>query len=261
MNHFSTALVGGACSGMAVDLMFFPLDTIKTRLQSPQGFLAAGGLRGMYRGVGSTLAASAPGAALFFATYDMVKRHGSQVQETWGVPAAAVHMTAATVAEAAACCVRVPAEVVKQRAQVGTRSTWATFQWTLRHQGGFRGLYRGYGATLLREVPFTAIQFGLYEALREARGTPAGVAGGVAGGAAAWITCPLDVVKTRVMLAGDASSAAVWNNVTELWASRGIRAFFAGAVPRTLWISAGGAVFLGVYDAVTTTLRNDTKPL
>jgi len=28
----------------------------------------------------------------------------------------------------------------------------------------------------------------------------------------------------------------------------GVKALFAGVVPRTMWISAGGAVFLGVYE-------------
>ena len=30
--------------------------------------------------------------------------------------------------------------------------------------------------------------------------------------------------------------------------SEGFGVVFAGVVPRTLWISAGGAVFLGVYE-------------
>lgn len=44
-----------------MDLLFFPIDTLKTRLQSAQGFLAAGGLRGVYKGVGSVIVGSAPG--------------------------------------------------------------------------------------------------------------------------------------------------------------------------------------------------------
>lgn len=34
----------------------------------------------------------------------------------------------------------------------------------------------------------------------------------------------------------------------QIYVSEGGRALFAGVVPRTLWISAGGAVFLGVYE-------------
>jgi solute carrier family 25 S-adenosylmethionine transporter 26 len=41
--------------------MFFPLDTIKTRVQSSQGFWTSGGFKGVYRGVGSVGLGSAPG--------------------------------------------------------------------------------------------------------------------------------------------------------------------------------------------------------
>ena len=48
---FQTALLAGALAGTTVDLSLFPLDTLKTRLQSADGFFAAGGFRGIYRGV------------------------------------------------------------------------------------------------------------------------------------------------------------------------------------------------------------------
>lgn len=44
-----------------MDLMFYPIDTIKTRLQSQQGFVKAGGFKGIYKGVGSVGVGSAPG--------------------------------------------------------------------------------------------------------------------------------------------------------------------------------------------------------
>ena len=34
----------------------------------------------------------------------------------------------------------------------------------------------------------------------------------------------------------------------QIYVNEGAKALFAGAVPRTLWISAGGAVFLGAYE-------------
>ena len=80
----------------------------------------------------------------------------------------------------------------------------------LRREGA-AGLYRGYCTTVLREVPFSLLQFPAWEALKAeaaARSgrecaTPAQSAacGAVAGGAAAAATTPLDVAKTRIMLA------------------------------------------------------------
>ncbi len=58
---------------MGVDFILFPLDTIKTRLQSKKGFIGAGGFRGIYSGLSSTMIGSAPTAALFFAIYEKSK--------------------------------------------------------------------------------------------------------------------------------------------------------------------------------------------
>jgi solute carrier family 25 S-adenosylmethionine transporter 26 len=57
-----------------VDVILFPLDTLKTRLQSAGGLASSGGLRGLYSGLSSTLVGSAPGAALFFLTYESMKQ-------------------------------------------------------------------------------------------------------------------------------------------------------------------------------------------
>jgi solute carrier family 25 (mitochondrial S-adenosylmethionine transporter), member 26 len=81
-------------AGTSVDLLFFPIDTIKTRLQSERGFIKAGGFKGVYKGVGSVVVGSAPGglilppriflcmrslncisAAIFFSTYELMKKH------------------------------------------------------------------------------------------------------------------------------------------------------------------------------------------
>jgi Mitochondrial carrier protein len=58
---FTTALIAGGFAGMSVDVVLFPIDTIKTRLQAPQGFWQVGGFRGMYNGIGAVVIGSAPG--------------------------------------------------------------------------------------------------------------------------------------------------------------------------------------------------------
>lgn len=72
-NAFIVSLLSGAAAGNGVDIILFPLDTIKTRLQSKLGFRKAGGFRGIYNGLPSTLLGSAPTAALFFTIYDTTK--------------------------------------------------------------------------------------------------------------------------------------------------------------------------------------------
>jgi len=85
---------------------------------------------------------------------------------------------------------------------------------------------------------------------RSLRAHEAAVCGSVAGGFAAAATTPLDVLKTRVMLDMRANKQlpSIAERAGEIYRAGGLRAFFAGLVPRTLWISAGGSVFLGVYE-------------
>lgn len=293
---FQTALLAGALAGTTVDLSLFPLDTLKTRLQSSAGFFASGGFRGIYRGVGSALVGSAPGAAFFFCTYESTKAFlsASPSFQSGGKRSQAVeHMLAASAGEVAACAVRVPTEVVKQRAQAGQHggSSAAALGAILRHRhtvglaGVWRELYRGWGITVMREVPFTILQFPLWEALkawgrerrvRTGRGLLGDVAthphpgagdsvvgevsaaesalyGSISGGVAAAVTTPLDVLKTRVMLSTNRES--IGRIVRTILKENGVRPFFAGIGPRVMWISAGGAIFLGSYQWAVNSLE------
>ncbi|KAG2352136.1 mitochondrial carrier domain-containing protein [Suillus spraguei] len=200
--------VPGGLAGTAVDLLFFPIDTVKTRLQSAQGFINAGGFRGIYKGVGSVVVGSAPGAAAFFSTYEAMK-HSIPLH---GQLAPVNHMLSASVAEAA-CLIRVPTEVIKTGTQTSmygaSASSFKAATLVLEHDG-IRGFYRGFWTTIMREIPFTSLQFPLYEFLKHRLSIyldrkplyahEAAVCGSIAGGTAAALTTPLDVLKTRVML-------------------------------------------------------------
>ncbi|CCX29783.1 mitochondrial carrier domain-containing protein [Pyronema domesticum] len=250
------SLIAGGFAGTAVDLSLFPLDTLKTRLQSKGGFFANGGWSGVYKGVGSVIAGSAPGAALFFVTYEHVK---STVSPN-GQPGAFAHMLAASLGEIAACSIRVPTEVVKQRAQASQfSSSWKALSHIFTANQGavavWRELYRGWGVTVMREIPFTVIQFPLWEGMKEWRGKQKGrkanpvesaVFGSISGGFAAACTTPLDVLKTRLMLAKQRQSAL--STFKSIVAEEGTGALFKGITPRVIWISIGGAIFLGAWD-------------
>ena len=70
---FKRALLAGGAAGFAVDVSLFPIDTLKTRLQAPGGFIKAGGFRGVYNGLGIAALGSAPGSMFFFSTYEGTK--------------------------------------------------------------------------------------------------------------------------------------------------------------------------------------------
>merc|ERR1712083_1064802 len=113
------------------------------------------------------------------------------------------------VSEMASLLVRVPSEVVKQRMQVGVQSGQLIgLVGHIHRTEGFAGFYAGFAATCYRSVPFALIQFPVYEELKRRMDRRAkhawwtgGASGALAGGIAAVVTTPLDVIKTRIMLA------------------------------------------------------------
>ncbi|XP_032146303.1 S-adenosylmethionine mitochondrial carrier protein isoform X2 [Sapajus apella] len=255
---FMASLVAGGIAGVSVDLILFPLDTIKTRLQSPQGFHKAGGFHGIYAGVPSAAIGSFPNAAAFFITYEYVKWFLHTDSSSYLTPMK--HMLAASAGEVVACLIRVPSEVVKQRAQVSASTRTFQIFSNILYEEGIQGLYRGYKSTVLREIPFSLVQFPLWESLKAlwswrqdhvVDSWQSAVCGAFAGGFAAAVTTPLDVAKTRIMLAKAGSSTASGNVLSALhrvWRSQGLAGLFAGVFPRITAISLGGFIFLGTYD-------------
>jgi solute carrier family 25 S-adenosylmethionine transporter 26 len=73
------------------------------------------------------------------------------------------------------------------------------------------------------------------------------------GGFSAAVTTPLDVAKTRVILAEKASpeaKARLLPMVIKIGQREGLSGMFAGIVPRALGVSFGGFIFFGAYESV-----------
>lgn len=317
-------LLSGAFAGLAVDLSLFPIDTVKTRLQAPGGLVANGGFRGVYAGMGSIAAGSAPGAALFFLSYETalsaLRPRGARPGDKHGV---ATTIAASSVAECLACLIRVPTEVVKQRTQASRprpssatasvalsgspsaaaaaasaeseerRSSYRTLR-SILATGGVRGLYRGFSATLLREVPFVCLQFPLWEYLKalavaeragavprrlyingtaddddddndrwasdrrpenEMQATAAEAAlCGAVAGSIAAAATTPLDVVKTRTMLHDGPPRSWLATAASVARNEGPSAFFRGIVPRVGWISVGGFIFLGGYSLARDTL-------
>jgi len=263
---FTLALIAGGCAGTAVDVALHPLDTLRTRLQSEEGFLKAGGFRGVYRGILSATLGSAPGAAAFFSTYETMKKvikANAGGSEHW-----THHAGASSCGEVAACLVRVPTAVLTQNMQVGRYSSLNEAVTSTYRSAGLRGFYAGYGTTVAREIPFAFIQFPIYEAFKktwssfqgkETNPVQGAICGSVAGAIAGAVTTPLDVAKTRIMLEKNVEGevkryGGTVNTLRTIHAEEGASALFKGLGPRVMWITIGGFIFFGAYEQSTSLL-------
>lgn len=255
------AMVAGGLAGVSVDIALFPLDTVKTRLQSSQGFMKAGGFSGIYRGLASAAAGSFPTAATFFVVYETAKP--GLEQSIGSTPA---HMVAGAMGETCACLLRVPTENVKQKMQAGVyKKTGEALRGIMAGQG-VAGFWTGYGTTVAREIPFSMIQFPLWEGskarLSASLDRPlwpweSAACGSASGAFAAAVTTPLDVVKTRLMLGADAGGKPYHGMVQtfkRIHAEEGAAKLLSGIVPRVFWIGIGGFVFFGAYESARVAL-------
>ncbi|XP_017576526.1 mitochondrial glutamate carrier 1 [Pygocentrus nattereri] len=170
-----------------------------------------------------------------------------------------------------------PSLVASRTAQAGhaaaRRASATSITLELLRTRGLRGLYRGTGATLLRDVPFSMIYFPLFAKLNavgrreDLHGNPQDrapfmqsfMAGCAAGSVAAVAVTPLDVIKTRLQTLqkgqGEDSYRGIIDCTRRILNREGPLAFLKGATCRALVIAplfgiAQGVYFLGIGEKV-----------
>ncbi|XP_070612587.1 mitochondrial glutamate carrier 2 [Erythrolamprus reginae] len=129
----------------------------------------------------------------------------------------------------------------------------------LRTQG-IAGLYKGLGATLLRDVPFSIIYFPLFANLNKlgqktseekASFFHSFLSGCAAGSLAAVAVTPLDVLKTRIQTLQKGLGEDTYNGIIDcarkIWIHEGPSAFMKGAGCRALVIAPLFGIAQGVY--------------
>ncbi|RPA96810.1 mitochondrial carrier [Choiromyces venosus 120613-1] len=265
-------IIAGPTAGFAVCLAFYPFDTLKTRVQSPAfRKLAAEAahprkmwLRGLYQGIGPIILATMPGSAVFFTSYESSKRF--LLTSAPQIPEPITHVFASSLAEVLGCVVATPAEVIKQNAQVLHETKGSSSLAALELIGrNPKDLWRGFTLLAGRNLPFVVIQFPLYERLKVAFGLRergnglmetakvTGTAAGLSGGVAAWLTTPVDMVKTIIMLGaskrgGKRLRAA--DVAKSVWREEGVKGLWRGGALRGIWTAAGSGLYLGIYECI-----------
>ncbi|KAK9091110.1 hypothetical protein Sjap_024287 [Stephania japonica] len=281
MRTFFEGLIAGGTAGVVVETALYPIDTIKTRLQASYihrilvlsifsilifTMAARGGgqivWKGLYSGLAGNIAGVLPASAIFVGVYEPTKK--ALLKSFPDNLSAFAHLIAGAVGGAASSLVRVPTEVVKQRMQTGQFASAPNAVRLIVSKEGFKGLYAGYGSFLLRDLPFDAIQFCIYEQLRigyklaakrDLNDPENALIGAFAGVLTGAVTTPLDVIKTRLMVQGSANQyKGIFDCVQTIVRDEGPQALLKGIGPRVLWIGIGGSIFFGVLEKTKSVL-------
>jgi solute carrier family 25 carnitine/acylcarnitine transporter 20/29 len=231
----SAAIVGPsplAFSSAAMEDMALSRISIIAKQESPIGMLRGifvqEGISGLYRGVSAPLVAVVPAFALNFWSYDMACRkirtysHQGDRNEQLSIFQTAL---AGGVSGLFLASVIGPSDRIKCLMQVNkTKNTgFMDCARSVYQEGGIRSIFRGTGATILRDVPGNAAYFGAYEFLKrlscqmEGRDHPStfGIlfSGGFAGVANWMVAIPFDTIKTRYQTA----PAGTYRNLADVF--------------------------------------------
>lgn len=231
------------------------------------------GLRGLYRGLPAGVAGSFATGATYFGLIELTRAYIKENHPDLAGPAS--HFCAGAVGDTIGSVIYVPCEIIKQRMQIqGAPKSWdakmsgtsdAQYFKSFSHaarcivqQEGFKGLFTGFGSTIGRDIPFAGLMIVFYESLAGAVKSgkdPTSVKefavtgfedlaiGGAAGGFSAFLTTPLDIIKTRLQVQGSTNRYKGWRDaVGSIWKNDGFMGFWKGSLPRVVWYLPASAV-------------------
>jgi len=263
------------------------------------------GISSLWSGLSPTLVLAVPTTVTYFTMYEQLKvcidsqRRAMSAQPSiltaetpkW------VSLTAGGLARLAAVTLVSPLELVRTKMQ-SQKMPWSDVHKCLTElvrAQGIRALWNGYTATLLRDVPFSALYWPLYEQSKAIMNLYTSNrdsflvnfgSGAVAGSFASTVTLPFDVIKTikqiemgekdiMAVKPGTSRSYSVPRNkmssslsgrsrgnitiAKELIREQGVRGLFAGIIPRLLKVAPACAIMISSYEFCKGFFRQQNK--
>ncbi|KAK1883225.1 Mitochondrial uncoupling protein 2 [Dissostichus eleginoides] len=239
--------VGAGTAGCFADLLTFPLDTAKVRLQI-QGEASAGKESAVrYRGVFGTITTIGLVAGLqrqmSFASvriglYDSVKQFYTKGSDHVGIGS---RLLAGCTTGAMAVALAQPTDVVK----------------TIAKEEGIRGLWKGTAPNIARNAIVNCTELVTYDYIKETllKSTPLTdnlpchfVSAFGAGLCTTVIASPVDVVKTRYMNSPPGHYNSVLKCAAAMMSKEGPRAFYKGFMPSFLRLGSWNVVMFVTYE-------------
>ncbi|ETP49435.1 hypothetical protein F442_05045 [Phytophthora nicotianae P10297] len=247
------------------------------------------GVLAFWKGNGASVLHRFPYSAVNFFTFEMVKNgiiaqnHPAFADNSW-----TTMFVSGALAGATATVACYPIDLIRTRlaTQLNTDIRYTGIRHAVQRisaEEGVMGLYRGMGATLMVTVPNLAVNFTLYESLKDyARSlrrnqalagltgvereqaaemyndthlcvTDTLVCGGTAGIASSLLTFPIDVVRRRLQISAiHAENAGIKPTpsgiASELFQTQGIRGFYRGLTPELMKVVPMVGITFGTFE-------------
>uniref|UniRef100_A0A0K8TN89 Putative mitochondrial carrier protein pet8 n=1 Tax=Tabanus bromius TaxID=304241 RepID=A0A0K8TN89_TABBR len=264
--NFITNMTAGAIAGILEHCLMYPLDSVKTRMQSlsPKvpsysifstlvNMIQKEGISRPVRGVSAVIAGAGPAHAFYFGVYEFTKEfltkfttHNQLNYVTSAIAATLIHDAISN-----------PTEVIKQRLQMYNSPFKSVIQCTrtIYQTEGLKAFYRSYSTQLIMNLPYQTIHFTTYEFFQNMfnhdrkYNPPVHVlAGGAAGATASAFTTPLDVVKTLLNTQEVGLTRGMRDAIKKIYTMAGPFGFFKGLGARILYSMPATAICWSTYE-------------
>ncbi|XP_062489813.1 probable mitochondrial glutathione transporter SLC25A39 isoform X1 [Pezoporus occidentalis] len=224
------------------------------------------GIRSLWSGLPPTLVMAVPATVIYFTTYDQLRDY---LQARTGSQGYHIPLLAGALARLGAVTVISPLELIRtkmQSRQLSYQELRVCIQSAVA-QDGWLSLWRGWGPTVLRDVPFSALYWFNYELVRdwlcrnawldEAMFMISFISGAISGTVAAVLTLPFDVVKTQRQIelghsevhpVAASKPSSTWLLMQRIRAESGTRGLFAGFLPRVIKVAPACAIMISTYE-------------
>lgn len=203
-----------------------------------------------------------PSSTIYMLTYDHLLNHTFPSL----VPPAIVPLVAGISARTIITSITSPLELIRTNLQSTPispdkpntlRSVLISVRSIARTQGSLY-LWRGLGATLWRDVPFSGLYWANYEGLKgifKRKGHEgawvAFSSGALSGTTAALITSPFDVLKTRrqaLLMSVSSGTTATFPLLKQIMQTEGMSALYAGIGPRIAKIAPACGMMIACFE-------------
>ncbi|XP_074106499.1 solute carrier family 25 protein Shawn [Cotesia typhae] len=232
------------------------------------------GFFSLWSGLSPTLILAVPATVVYFVSYEQLRlnlkdyynRNSNrqrihQTQPFW------IPIVAGATARIWAATLVSPLELIRTKMQsqkLSYREIGEGLKTVVKY-GGISGLWMGLSSTLFRDVPFSAIYWCGYEAIKKLL-PPAQhtftfnfMSGALAGSIAAFLTIPFDVVKTHQQIEmgekriytekpGKNNSSSFTNIVKRIYQQNGIQGLFTGLTPRIIKVAPACAIMIASFE-------------
>lgn len=276
----------GMFSGVTVAL--YPVSVIKTRMQVATGeavrrnaaatfrnILKVDGVPGLYRGFGTVITGAIPARIIFLTALETTKAASLKLVEPFKLsePVQAAFANGLGGLSASLCsqAVFVPIDVVSQKLMVQGYSGHVRYKGGLDvaqqiiKADGIRGLYRGFGLSVMTYSPSSAVWWASYgssqriiwsafDRWNDKESSPSqltivgvqATGGIIAGAVTSCVTTPIDTIKTRLQV--NQNKPKAMEVVRRLIAEDGWKGFYRGLGPRFFSSSAWGTSMIVCYE-------------